>query len=201
MLLSADKYSRNESLQISLVSASVAGQRGRAPPPPRRTDGHHCNTVPRRGSTPSSPASHPPSIIVLHETPMLVVRGPTYVAPTVPEDTSWGNWRTSRQRSRQTRRTSRRRRDSIQLLQEGDYPEMLLSPGALETIVINNGAYFVQAGHPTHHHSQSTLQITSVTYDDDDNDGVCRPRPPPPPPSPPNTTSAINRTEMATDHQ
>lgn len=202
---SADKYSRSEDLQRTLASSSssstaTAGHRGRAPPSsPRRTGGRR-NAVPRRESTTVSiPSLSDPPIIVLHEAPVLVFQRPSSVGHATPEEMQWGNdRRTSRQHCHQTRRTSRRRRDSVQLLQQGDYPEMLLSPGTLETIVIHNGAYFVQGGHPTLQRSQSPLPI-AVTYDDDDEgDSAGDPRPPPPPQK---TTSATNRTGLTTGHQ
>lgn len=197
---SADKYSRSDDLQRILASSSTAaaGHRGRAPPsPPRRTGGRR-NAVPRRDSTTVSiPSLSDPPIIVLHEAPVLVLQRPSSVGPTIPEEMQWGNdRRTSRQHCHQTRRTSRRRRDSVQLLQQGDYPEMLLSPGTLETIVIHNGAYFVQGGHPTLQRSRSPLPI-AVTYDDEGDSG----NPRPPPPLPQKTTSATNRTGLTTGHQ
>lgn len=233
----ADKYSRNVALQRTLASSSssfaapTAGLRAcRAPPPPRRTDGCSCDQglEPGRGggrestgvmSTTSSLSDPPnPPIIVLHEAPVLLLQRPAAAASVgnvaEGDPPSWANCMRRQHNHHHlpmhTRRTSRRRRDSVHLLQEGDYPEMLLSPGTLETIVIHNGAYFVQGVPPPPHpptlqpshgggsQSQPLQPMPTGTYD---SDGGLNPCTPPAPTPPDKTTLAPNRTGLTTGHQ
>ena len=94
-------------------------------------------------STTSTPTTQPtvssddalvqPSIIVLHQSPFIAHATTTTLCPWIqgnqsafsPEMTS-SSW-------------TRRRRSGW-----GVYPEMLLAPGALETIVVRNGTFFVR---------------------------------------------------------